>query len=119
MKSTQKKYVKNYYGISLLMNFVLPIFVVMSIIGKSHGDAQMGYVIVGIWGIICSIIYTIYFAIPEFNKNWEKIVGLLLPTIILSLALFQEPNFILVILLNLIMNGFFIWHLKKKTFANN
>jgi len=100
------------------MNFILPIIAVMSVIGKSHGDAQMGYIIVGIWGIICSIVYAIYFVIPEFNKNWEKIVGLLLPTIILSLILLQESSFGIVILLNLIMNGFFIWHLNKKTFAN-
>jgi chromate transport protein ChrA len=101
------------------MNFIIPFFVVMSIVGKSHGDAQMGYIIVGVWGIICSIVYTFYFAIPEFNKNWEKIVGLLLPTIILSLILFQESNFGLIIILNFVMNVFFIWHLKKKTFTNS
>ena len=44
----------------------------MSVIGDTDGDAKMGYVIVGIWALICAFVYTFYFAIPEFNKDWEK-----------------------------------------------
>ena len=118
MKKEQKKYVRNYFGIAILVNVILPILSVIIIIGKKTGEVQLGYVFVGVWGIICTILYAIYFAIPKFNENWEKIVGLLLPSIILSLGLIESLYFIIVVLINLIMSGIFIWHLKKKTFAN-
>ncbi len=119
MKKIQKKYVRNYYAIAILINVVLPVLSMIYVIGNRKGEAQMGYFIIGIWGLICIFVYSIYFAIPDFNKNWEKVAGLLFPTILLSLALIKYWNFALVILLNLIMNGFFIWHLTKKTFHNN
>ena len=115
MKKIQKKYVRYYYGITLLINCVLPALTVISVIGKTDGDANMGYVLVGIWALISALVYAFYFAIPEFNKDWEKIAGLLFSTILLSLILIEYWVFSIVILLNLIMNGFFIWHLKKKT----
>jgi chromate transport protein ChrA len=116
-KKEQKKYVLNYFGIAVLANLI-PILIMIIRIGKVKGDAQLGYIIFGAWSLICAIVYAFYFAIPEFSRNWEKIVGLIFPTIILSLALFEFPIFSIVIVLNLIMNGLFAWHLKKKTFAN-
>jgi hypothetical protein len=113
----QKKYIKNYYVISLFVN-LLPLLIMVIKIGKVEGEAQLGYIAFGIWGIICAIIYTIYFAIPEFKNNWEKIGGLIFPTLILSLGLIKFQLLLILIILNLIMNGFFIFHLKKKTFAN-
>ena len=118
MKKEQKKYVRNYFGIAVFANLI-PILIMMLKIGKVQGDAQLGYIIFGAWSLICTIVYGFYFVIPEFSRNWEKIIGLLFPTIILSLALFEFPIFSIVIGLNLIMNGLFAWHLKKKTFANN
>ena len=113
MKKVQKKYIKSYYGIAILLNLVFLILLTY-LLGINKGEILY----IGIWWLICVIVYTIYFAIPDFNKKWEKIIGLLLPTFILSLVLVQSWNFIIIILLNLAMNGFFIWHLKKKTFAN-
>ncbi len=114
----QKKYLRNYYGIAILAN-IIPLLIMMIKIGKVQGETQLGYLIFGGWSIICMILYGFYFAIPEFNRDWEKIVGLLIPTIILSLTLFKFPLFSIVVGLNFIMNGLFAWHLKKKTFANN
>ena len=119
MKKLQKKYVRNYYGIAILLNVILPVLLAISIIGNKKGEIQLGYIFVGIWGLISALVFAFYFAIPGFNKNWEKIAGLLFPSFLLSLILIQSWDLIVVILLNLVMSGFFIWHLKKKTFANN
>ncbi|WP_397447776.1 hypothetical protein [Polaribacter sp. R77954] len=118
MKTKEKLYVRNYFGIAILVNVILPILSAIIIIGKKTGEVQLGYVFVGVWGIICTLLYAIYFAIHKFNENWEKIVGILLPSIILSLGIIESWYFIIIVLINLIMNGIFIWHLKKKTFAN-
>jgi len=118
LKKKQKKYIRNYYGIAILAN-IIPILIMIIKIGAVQGESQLGYLIFGGWSIICAIVYGFYFAIPEFNREWEKIIGLLIPTIILSLALFKFPLFSIVVGLNFIMNGLFAWHLKKKTFANN
>jgi len=115
MKKEQKKYIRNYYGIALLINLI-PFLLMVIRKEKIHGEAQMGFLFFGIWSLICCIVYGIYFSIPSFNKNWEKIIGLFLPTLILSLVLFEFPFFIIIIILNLIFNGLFAWHLKKKTF---
>ncbi|WP_299261869.1 hypothetical protein [uncultured Aquimarina sp.] len=113
MKKTQKKHIKIYYGITLLLNFIAPTIVAISVIGDQEGEIQMGYIIVGLWGFICAILYGFYFAIPEFNKNWEKIAGLIFPSIILSLLLFEFPDFTIAVILNLIMTGIFVWQFKK------
>lgn len=78
----------------------------------------MGYIIIGIWGLICLLIYGFYFAIPDFYRNWEKVGGLLFPGILLSFGLFEFPDLLYLVVFNLSINGFFIWHFVKKTFAN-
>jgi hypothetical protein len=117
LKKTEKKYVRNYYGIALVLNLILPTLLAILIIGNKTGEVQLGYIFILVWGFICALVYSIYFAIPKFEK-WEKIIGLLLPTLLLSVVLIKSWNLIIVILMNLVMNGIFIWHLKKKTFAN-
>ena len=117
MKKEQKKHIRNYYRIAVLTNSI-PILIMIIRNGKIQGKAQMGFLIFGVWILVCSIVYGIYFTIPKFNKNWEKIIGLFLPTFILSLVLSKFSLFVIVILFNLIMNGVFAWHLKKKTFAS-
>ncbi|WP_299212640.1 hypothetical protein [uncultured Aquimarina sp.] len=109
-----KKYVRNYYGIALITNLI-PIVIMLSRVGNIHGEAQMGFIIFGGWVLICALVYAFYFAIPEFNRNWEKIVGLVFPSIILSLILFKFPEFKIAITINLILNGIFILHWKIHT----
>ncbi len=117
MKKEQKKYVRNYFGIAVFANLI-PFLIMIVRIGKVQGEAQLGYIIFGSWILICTLVYGVYFAIPEFTRNWEKIIGLFFPSLILSLALLKFPIFSIVIGLNVIMNGIFAWHLKKKTFSN-
>lgn len=118
MKKKQKKHIQNYYLIAVLTNLI-PILVMIINKANIRGEAQMGFLFSAVWTLICMVIYGIYFTIPKFNKNWEKIVGLFLPTSLLSLVLLALPFFLIVIILNLIMNGLFAFHLQKKTFANN
>ena len=56
MQKTQRKYVRNYYLISLFVN-LLPLLIMIVKIGKVEGEAQLGYIAFGVWGIICAIIY--------------------------------------------------------------
>ncbi|MFD2561859.1 hypothetical protein [Aquimarina rubra] len=112
MLKKQKKYIRNYYGIALTINLI-PIVIMLSRIGNVHGEAQMGFIIFGVWTLICALVYGFYFAIPEFNRNWEKIVGLMFPSIILSLILFEFPEFKIAIIINLILNGILILHWKR------
>ena len=94
-------------------NFI-PLLVMTIMIEKVQGEAQLGYFIFGFWGLISAFIYGFYFVIPELKRNLEKIISLFLPSIILSLALFEIPMFSIVVGLNLILNGIFVWHLKNK-----
>lgn len=119
MKNSQKKHIKFYYGISVFMNFIIPMFVIMSAMGRVHGERQLGLFLIGVWGIFCALVYALYFTVPEFNKNWEKIAGLVLPSIILSLILFVEETLIYVVFINFILNGLFIWHFTKTSMNNN
>ena len=103
-----------YFVISIFINFFSSLFTFMNETSMSHGGQQAILEIFGFWMMICIAVYTIYFIIPEFNKNWEKIAGLVLPSIILSLVLTIEPSFIYLICINIILNVVFIWHFTKK-----
>lgn len=120
MKNIQKKHIKFYFGISIFINFVSSFITMMQTYSNIHGGGfEALFEIFVFCTIICSAVYSIYFTIPEFNKNWEKIAGLVLPSLVLSLVLLVEETFIYVVFVNLILNLLFIWHFTNTSKKNN
>ncbi len=112
MPKKRSIYIRNYYLIALFAN-LLPILIILINVGSIHGESQMGFLIFFIWEIICCIIYSFYYIIPELKKNWEKITSFIFPTFILSLVLFKFPEFKIVIAINFSLNLIFIIHWTK------
>lgn len=104
-KTSAKKLVRNFYFYALLLNVALPWIIVKSIVGDSTGEVGMIYIFVMVWAIVSIIIYTIYFAIPDFPKNWEKIATFLFPSLFISPLLFFAFRLILIpLIINFIFN---------------
>ncbi len=115
MPKEQIKQVRNYYIIALLLN--LTPFIVAISSEKINGEYRKALIILGIWLLIVTVVYSFYFLIPKFNKNWHKIIGLVFPTVLLSLLMFLFPKLkgiaLILIIINIILNGIFILHFNK------
>jgi len=106
---TSKKSIRKYYWISFSLNW-LPLGILLFTFGGLEGEAQLGYFFGIIWGLVCTIFYGFYLLIPEFKKKWEKIGGLLFPTLLLSLGIFQMKYLAILVATNLVLNLIFVWH---------
>ena len=105
----QKKLVRYFYLISLVLNVVLPYVLSRVIIGEDTGEIQMLYVGAIAWGVISLLIYAIYFLIPEFQSKRDKISGFMLPSMIAFGACFIWLGFFYLLLYTLSINLIFVW----------
>ena len=90
-----KRLVRNFYFVALLLNVLLPWMLAKINIGDRTGEIQMVYILVAIWTVASILIYTIYFTIPDYSRNWEKIAAFLFPSILsFPLIIIEFPYFI-------------------------
>ncbi len=87
-KKIAKRLVRNFYIIAFLMNVALPWTFILFRLGKAEGEIVLAYFALAIWSIACLLLYTIYFAIPDFTKSWERKAGFVFPSIFLIPVLF-------------------------------
>ncbi|QHI39115.1 hypothetical protein IMCC3317_45160 [Kordia antarctica] len=114
-KKSAKKLVRNFYFYALLLNVVLPWILAKSIVGDSTGEVGLIYIFVIIWAVVSIVVYTIYFAIPDFPKNWEKIATFLFPSLFISPLLFFAFRLILIpLIINFIFNGICMLYYRMK-----
>ena len=112
-KKLAKKTVRKHYLYSLLLNVLVPWVLIHNAIGDSTGDANLGYVFVFLWSIIAMIVYSLYFIIPSFYKNWEKIAMYFLPSILFCLIFFISFELWFVVAINFTFNLLCMLHYRK------
>ncbi|WP_298518385.1 hypothetical protein [uncultured Kordia sp.] len=81
-KKLAQHLVRNFYLVALLLNVVLPWILAKITVGDRTGEIQMIYILVAAWAVGSLLIYAIYFTIPDYNKEWEKIAAFLFPSIL-------------------------------------
>lgn len=112
--SQQKKLIKRFYLIALVVNIVLPLILSFVIVGGEKGEIKLLYIAALVWAVLNALIYCLYFVIPEFKQKWEKIAGLLFPSLIIFLlVLFQYINFYLLLFTLIVNLGFILVWIKK------
>ncbi len=114
-KKIARRLVRNFYFLALLLNVIIPWVFVKIVIGDSTGEIQLIYVAVAVWSIVAIVLFTIYFAIPDFHKNWEKVATFLFPTLFCSPILFYETTFFMIPFgINLMFNLLCLFYYKRK-----
>ncbi|WP_420572686.1 hypothetical protein [Kordia sp.] len=119
-KKVAKKLVRNFYFLSLLINIVLPWMLVYINIGDIYGEANLIYIFVMVWALVNLLLYTIYFTIPDYKKNWEKIATFLFPSFWFILGIYYTEFTLLLIpfVINLVFNitcMLYYMHVMRKT----
>nr|WP_321233106.1 hypothetical protein [uncultured Psychroserpens sp.] len=114
--SEQKRLIKRFYLVSLLLNVVLPLSVSYMIIGDSTGEIQYVFIVAVIWAIVNTISYTVYFLIPGFENKRDKIATLFFPSILLFGLCIVEFGLFYILPYTLVINvAFFLyWNRKYK-----
>ncbi len=112
-KKRAKKIVRKHYLLSLLLNVFLPWVIINNAIGDRTGDANLAYIFVLAWSVLATIVYAMYFTIPDFYKNWEKIAMYFLPSVLFSLTFFASLELWFVVAINFIFNFFCVLHYWK------
>ncbi|MBC8753845.1 hypothetical protein H2O64_04135 [Kordia sp. YSTF-M3] len=114
-KKIARRLVRNFYFFALLLNVVIPWAFAKIVIGDRSGEIQLLYIGVGIWSIASGLLYTIYFAIPDFYKNWEKVATFLFPSLFCSPMLFYSSRILLIPFgINLAFNILCLFHYKTR-----
>ncbi len=111
-KKLAKKTVLKHYLFSLLLNVFMPWAIISNAIGDSTGDANLAYIFVFLWALLAMVLYTMYFTIPDFYKNWEKIAMYFLPSVLLCLTFFVSFELWFVVVINFIFNLLCMLHFR-------
>lgn len=115
LKKAARKLVRNFYLLALLLNVFIPWIFAILIVGNSKGEIQLMYVAVGVWSIAAMLLYIIYFAIPDFLKNWERIATFLFPTLFCCPLLYYSTRFLMIpLIINLLFNVACMLYYKRK-----
>ncbi len=117
MIKLKNQLVKKYYLLALIINFIPLLFMIINS-SNIKGEARYGFLIFGVWGIISALTYCVYLFIPKFKSNSEQFFGFILPSLILLLVTFKFYAFLILLVINVIINSIFIWHYRKNAFAN-
>ncbi|WP_299334392.1 hypothetical protein [uncultured Psychroserpens sp.] len=115
--SEEKRLVKQFYLVSLLLNVVFPLVYVRIIVGDKTGEIQFLYISVTVLVIFNALGYAVYFLIPDFITSRDKIATLYFPTLLhIGLCIVSKeiwPIVVYTILLNSVF--FLIWNRKNKS----
>lgn len=113
--SEEKRLVRKFYLISLVLNVFIPLTASFIIVGDRTGEVQFLYIGAIFWAVINTLSYCAYFLIPGFESKRDKIATLFFPSILLLGLCVVELNFIYFLTYTLIQNlVFFFWWTQKR-----
>lgn len=112
----QKRLIKRFYLISLVLNVIIPFAIAKIIVGNRTGEIQYLYIGAAALSIISIISYAVYFLVPDFESKRDKIATLFFPSILLLGLCIVEFGFIYFLVYTLVINlvFFLIWNRKLK-----
>ena len=94
---------------------VIPFAVAFLVAGDSTGEIQYLYIGAIFWAVVNTLSYGVYFLIPGFISNRDKIATLFFPSILLFGLFLAEIGLIPSILYSLVINLiFFLYYNWKK-----
>ncbi|OUS01903.1 hypothetical protein A9Q86_04435 [Flavobacteriales bacterium 33_180_T64] len=112
--SEQKKLVRKFYLLALLLNVIIPVLIAYIIVGDKKGEVQFVYIVTIIWAFISILIYGVYFLIPEFESKRDVISTFMFPSMIVFGSCFIYFGFVYLLIYTILINVTFTWVWNRK-----